>query len=195
MGKAHGQEGTDRGYQLTVGLEMRRPRSSEGQGGCLTLLFLALLYYFWGHSRLLLYLGIVAFVIVIIYAGLWLLADNAESLEVQKLGAPKRTFYTNVAGVTFRNPDGTPRQEIIRDCSQGEWLELIREPDNRHDSNAIAVRRRKSGEQLGYISSDLAFRMAGEMDSGDRFLAWISEITGGTNEFPTRGVNIKVNRY
>ena len=126
---------------------------------------------------------------------LWLLAANAENLELQKLGTPKRTFYTNVAGVTFCNPDGTRRQDIIRDCSQGERLELIREPDNRHDSHAIAVRRKKSGEQLGYISSDLAFRMADEIDSGDRFVAWISEITGGTNEFPTHGVNIKVNRY
>jgi HIRAN domain-containing protein len=35
---------------------------------------------------------------------------------------------------------------------QHEELRLVREPKNRHDSNAIAVHRAATNEQLGYLA-------------------------------------------
>jgi hypothetical protein len=49
-----------------------------------------------------------------------------------------------------------------------------------------------STEQLGYIPSDTAVRMAAEMDGIKEFYAFISQLTGGTSSKPTRGVNIDI---
>lgn len=102
-----------------------------------------------------------------------------------------RSWHTKVAGVTKKNRDGTSRQEIIADCSEGEDLLLVREPDNPKDANAVKVCR-LAGGQIGYISAFLAARMAGEMDRGKKFSARISEITGGVEGKPTLGVNIEI---
>jgi hypothetical protein len=102
-----------------------------------------------------------------------------------------RSWYTKVVGVTKKNTDGTPRQEVIRNCSEGERLLLVREPQNPYDPNAIKVCR-LSGDQIGYISSDIAERMADEMDTGKRFSARIEDMTGGTRGKPSLGVNIVI---
>lgn len=102
-----------------------------------------------------------------------------------------RSWYTKVAGVTKKNLDGTSRQEIIADCREGEALLLVREPNNPKDPNAIKLCR-LLGDQIGYISSEIATRMADEMDRGKKFSAKISEITGGVKGKRTRGVNIEI---
>jgi len=102
-----------------------------------------------------------------------------------------RSWRTRVVGVTKENTDGTPRQRVIRDCREGERLLLLREPRNPYDSNAIKVCR-LSGDQIGYISSDVAERMADEMDAGKRFSARIENITGGSSAKRSLGVNIVI---
>ena len=102
-----------------------------------------------------------------------------------------RSFYTKVVGVTHENRDGSSRQEIIARYLVGEPLELRREPDNPHDSQAIAVCR-ESGEQLGYISTDIGWRLADEIDGGKEFRASLSSLTGGHGSRPVRGVNILI---
>jgi hypothetical protein len=102
-----------------------------------------------------------------------------------------RSWHTSVAGVTKKNRDGRSRQEVIAECRRGEDLLLLREPDNPKDPNAIKVCR-LLGDQVGYISSDVASRMADEMDGGKKFSAKVSEITGGERGKRTRGVNIEI---
>ncbi len=102
-----------------------------------------------------------------------------------------RSWYTSLAGVTKKNHNGRSRQEIIAECNRGEDLLLVREPGNPKDPNAIKVCR-LLGDQIGYISSEVAARMAVEMDGGKKFSAKISEITGGVRGKPTRGVNIEI---
>lgn len=75
----------------------------------------------------------------------------------------KRAFYLQVHGITHRNDDGSSRQRIIRECAVGEELELVPEPDNPYDSDAIKVCR-KTGEQLGYLPSGDGFRFTHEGD-------------------------------
>lgn len=132
-------------------------------------------------------LGLAAYVFLKFYVG----RQEAMVRATLPATAIARSWYTNVAGVTKKNRDGTRRQEIIADCDDGEDLLLVREPDNSYDPNAIKVCR-LSGEQIGYISSDVAATMADEMDGGKRFSAKISEVTGGVKGKRTRGVNIRI---
>jgi len=105
---------------------------------------------------------------------------------------------TKVRGVTFRNRDGTLREDIIiRKCREDDMLGLVREPKNRYDKDAIQVLRLvwtakkkvSSAEQLGYISRELAVDLAPEMDAGAIYFARITALTG-TQEL--RGVNLQI---
>ena len=104
---------------------------------------------------------------------------------------PVRSFYTKVVGVTKRNADGRERQKVIARCRVDDLLLLIREKDNPHDPNAIAVYR-ATNEQIGYISADIAEELAPDMDSDVPISVRISDLTGGTPEKPSRGVNLEI---
>ena len=94
-----------------------------------------------------------------------------------------RTFRTKVVGVTFQNPDGSNRQEIISKCKVGEDVLLIRDYENSYDRYAIAVLR-KTGEQIGFIDKDVAFRhegmndLAPHIDEGGEVGAKIVDLIG-----------------
>jgi len=113
-----------------------------------------------------------------------------------KPSEPKRkpnskTFYTKIAGVTKKNSDGERRQTIIKQLDAAERVALIREPDNRYDPNAIRVESDLG--QIGYIPAVTALNnLASEMDRGCEVTAIISEITGGEQGKPTRGVNLEI---
>jgi MFS superfamily sulfate permease-like transporter len=100
-------------------------------------------------------------------------------------------FYTKVSGVTRQNDDGSDRQQILKRCRDGEKLDLVRDPKNPYDENAIRVCR-KNGEQLGFISAETAEQLARKIDSGMKIEAEIANITGGTTDRPTLGCNLKI---
>ncbi|UCB47954.1 MAG: HIRAN domain-containing protein [Deltaproteobacteria bacterium] len=94
-----------------------------------------------------------------------------------------------VMGVTFANADGSSRQEIIRNCKQGDELILLREPNNRYDIHAIKVcafkkpgflrrwlRRKPVLSQLGYLSKYVASRVVPLMEEGVHVQAVVNEI-------------------
>ena len=62
-----------------------------------------------------------------------------------------------VAGVSFRADD-------VRDASfdPGARLALVREPDNEHDPNAIAIWNHARTLQAGYVPADVAPELAGD---------------------------------
>ena len=99
------------------------------------------------------------------------------------------SFYSKIAGTTF---DG--RQDIIEELSDcgmlnsGQSLFLKREPENPYDRNAIAILHPSTMQQLGYIEKNLAAEMAAKMDTGTRYSAEVSQLTGGTGY--RYGVNI-----
>jgi len=100
-------------------------------------------------------------------------------------------LHSKVVGVTRQNHDGSDRQEIARGCRGGERLTLRREPDNPQDANAVAVFR-ANGEQVGYLSAGVAEQLAPLLDAGAPVTAEVSEVTGGTPDKPTYGVNIRI---
>lgn len=78
-------------------------------------------------------------------------------------------FYYKVVGVTFANPDGTSRQEIISKMQKGNPVSLVREPNNLYDPNAIAVYFGE--EQVGYIARGEAELLSQLMDLGGSLIA------------------------
>jgi HIRAN domain len=117
-----------------------------------------------------------------------------------------RSIHTKIRGVTKENPDGASRQQIISQCCRsGNALFLVREPNNPVDPNAIQVRRivysdvpedkPRLGEQLGYVSHELADDIAPKMDhDGFVLMAWIMNVTGGEDK-ESLGVNIQIEEY
>lgn len=86
-----------------------------------------------------------------------------------------RCFNLHVVGVSHRNKDGTKRQDVVRSCSAGEIVQLVPEPDNPYDHDAIRVCR-LTGEQIGYIDQANACRLAGDLASGWTYRATVDRI-------------------
>ena len=94
-------------------------------------------------------------------------------------------FYTKAAGVTFEN-----RQAIVEQLVAGQPLELVRERDNAHDENAIAVMA--DGEQIGYLKRNIARHLAPNFDQGISYEAMVVQVTGSAEK--NWGVNIFIRR-
>ena len=94
-------------------------------------------------------------------------------------------FFTKVAGVSF---DG--RQDVLGGMRSGEPLELVRQPENQHDVNAIAVYY--GTLHVGYIKKEISRRIAPNIDGGERYHASVTDVTGGGTRH--WGINILVHR-
>jgi single-stranded-DNA-specific exonuclease len=92
-------------------------------------------------------------------------------------------FHTKLAGVSFEG-----RQDVIAGLRVGVEVELQRQPDNPHDSNAIAVAF--GALQLGFIKAGIAKHIAPVIDAGAKYRARIESLTGGADKH--RGVNVYV---
>ena len=91
----------------------------------------------------------------------------------------EQTFKIPVVGVTFPNPNGSDRQQFIKQCRPGETIRLIREPDNPHDPLAVAVLR-ANDQQVGYLPR--GDRLAYHLDRGGGARARVFRRTGGSTE-------------
>jgi hypothetical protein len=109
------------------------------------------------------------------------------------MGNPKlvKHFFTKVVGVSHRNANGTSRQAAIKSCSVLETPALEHEDENPHDPNAVKVSR-QNGQQLGYLPAELAPEIVSKSNRGHRFAVFISNLTGGTRDAPTREVNLLI---
>jgi len=114
-------------------------------------------------------------------------AVNLAAKEEYKNIGDSESFFTKLAGVTF---DG--RQEIIDKLKPSSPLNLKREPENEHDSNAIRVLT-PAGVDLGFLNRNLAKQLAPLMDAGGQFECRVTDVTGGGGK--NYGVNILVRKY
>jgi HIRAN domain len=109
-----------------------------------------------------------------------------------------RAFHSKIAGVTAKNDNGRSRQDYIRAfCTAGMPLQLVREPKNPFDKNAVGlwIKARAlifftSNVQIGYLGRDVAGEIAPRLDRGDLVHAEISDVTGGGSK--NFGVNILI---
>lgn len=96
------------------------------------------------------------------------------------------TFYTKAVGVTFEG-----RQEFVRALKKGQYLQLVREPQNIRWDNAIAVYDRI--RKIGYLSGYIVSALAEKLDNGYQAEAIVEEITGF--QYDNQGVNLLVRVY
>lgn len=81
------------------------------------------------------------------------------------------------------------RQKAIKKCEIGDTIALVRERDNKYDTNAVAVMS-DAGKQLGYIPKDDAVWVAEILDRGEPIKAHIVRLYN-RNDF--RNVVIQIN--
>ena len=111
-----------------------------------------------------------------------------------------KSFFSKVAGVSHENPNGSSRQAYIKYyCEPGKELVIKRELDNPYDSHTISVwvthkawLRPEKEFQIGYLNRQVAKEVAEHIDPGGTAKVKIKNLTGGTRDKKTRGVNIEV---
>jgi len=94
-----------------------------------------------------------------------------------------KTYCCKVAGVTFEG-----RQTIIARIESGDDILLIPDPDNLYDSNAVKVVWRE--KCVGFIPRELNGEIAVKMN-GCSTPGFVMRTTGGTEDFPTLGLEIE----
>lgn len=90
------------------------------------------------------------------------------------------TIYSRIAGLYYAIGDILPSSIL----SVGDLLDLIREPDNRHDS--FAVRVVLDGRMLGYVPATHSRTVARSMDSGHFMVAVVSRVGSSDVEIEIR---------
>ena len=75
-----------------------------------------------------------------------------------------------VVGLDFPNADGSNRRSEAMMTLPGAPVELVPEPKNKYDSNAISVVS-PQGVQLGYVNAERAPYISGRMSRGEDVVA------------------------
>lgn len=104
---------------------------------------------------------------------------------------PRKQIF-DLVGEGQLNADGSHRQKILCQCLPAHLVELVREPDNPYDPNAILVVHQLSKKGIGYISREDAVVLAAALDEGIQVMARIHELTGGLVNYPSFGCRICV---
>lgn len=84
-----------------------------------------------------------------------------------------------VVGIDFPNANGSNRRSEVMMTLPGDPVELLPEPKNKHDSNALAVVSPR-GIQLGYINAERAPYIGGRMNRGEGVEAIFQGLNGGS---------------
>ncbi|HEV3156017.1 MAG TPA: helicase-related protein [Candidatus Baltobacteraceae bacterium] len=117
-----------------------------------------------------------------------LFAEKATFLERDPFASigEAASFFTKVVGVSFEG-----RQARLGTLRSGDVVELVRQPENPADSQAIAVFF--GVLQLGFLRRQIAARLAPKIDAGEGYRATIRDLTGGSagKHF---GINVFVER-
>lgn len=119
-----------------------------------------------------------------------------------KLTSP---FTVKVVGVSFRPtyPDNLYAldeawQRSVLDNDEPLAAVLVRELDNTHDPNAVAVHVPALGEEwghIGYLVAPIAARLAPEMDSGDRWGGEVVNVLIDPDFLDRPGISIRCIRH
>lgn len=104
---------------------------------------------------------------------------------------------TKVVGLSFL-PNGTypgilhTLKDVV-ELGRPPLLKLVRDPDNPHDPNAVAVRSAKKDTHLGHLPAALAARIAPEMDAGTFWLIESYEVLvmPGHEDKPGLSLNLR----
>jgi hypothetical protein len=102
-----------------------------------------------------------------------LFSINNNEEEMISMSKIKEVIF-KVVGVSFKNEDGTSRQEIISKMTNESNILLVREPQNLYDTNAVAIYA--DMKQIGYVGKEYAGLLSQFMDGGQKFTASVIEL-------------------
>jgi hypothetical protein len=87
---------------------------------------------------------------------------NPKSTQLYRLGLYSFNVRgTNYYGAAVKSADLRP----------GKPVRLVREPDNEHDPNAIAIYAANVRSRIGFVNKQRAARLAKSLDAGEHFTA------------------------
>jgi hypothetical protein len=101
-------------------------------------------------------------------------------------------FSLPACGERFANEDGTSRQEELRRCAPGDWLQLVREPDNPHDPLAVGIITTR-GVRVGYLSRERAGWIGSKIDRGYDVRAIVQRVKGSHLSGAALGLVMRLN--
>lgn len=101
--------------------------------------------------------------------------DAAARPRERRPVKPKLEFGSTALGVESLVVGIKFHRGHVDGIAQGDGVELVREPNNDYDPNAIRVNL-QSGETLGYLTRELAAVLAKQMDAGSSVQAQVSKI-------------------
>ena len=81
-------------------------------------------------------------------------------------------MFAELRGTNFRPVEC---QMQARELIEGSYVELRRDPGNKHDANAIGVWSKDL--MIGYVAKEIAAKIASDMDHGKNFKA-VVEVAG-----------------
>jgi hypothetical protein len=110
------------------------------------------------------------------------------ALLVAALAAPAQSVKLLVQSSPLAGYRYAEAAQVWAELRVGERLELVREPDNLHDRNAVRVEWR--GRKLGYVPRAENEALAWAMDRGERVSARISRLQPHPN--PRRRIEFEV---
>jgi hypothetical protein len=114
-----------------------------------------------------------------------------QGKQVIPAGPPITHFYTKVAGVTFRNFDGSSRQDVVKKCKVLDSVTLKYEEGGKDIERAVGVYS-AGGEQMGRLGPEPTAKVSALMKSGFRIFAFVSKLTGGHVLHPVREAEIVI---
>lgn len=101
-----------------------------------------------------------------------------------------KVINTKLAGVSQTNPDGTERQDIIKDLIMGEIVLLVRDHGNDHDLYATQVQT-QLGEVIGRVPRQKTPQVGAWIDAGNLAIANVTS-RGSVPGKEIVGVNIDI---
>jgi len=101
----------------------------------------------------------------------------------------EKKTHTKIAGVTYNNEDGTPRQDIIKTLIVGQELSIKHDSLNPFDANCQNLTT-DNGLLVGNLKRELAADVRNGQLNGWTYMAKVKDITGQDKH--TLGVNIEL---
>jgi hypothetical protein len=100
--------------------------------------------------------------LLVMLCALWLGAAHAGEVRILVQSSPLAGFKYHAG------------EDLWPELREGDRLDLVREPDNEHDANAIRVEWH--GRKLGYLPRKENRAVAAAMDNGDKVDARIAKL-------------------
>lgn len=101
-------------------------------------------------------------------------------------------FSLAAVGCWYDNEDGTSRQAELARLTPGEEIALIREPENPHGRNAVAIFSAR-GIRVGYIGKERSVWIASKIDRDYPVRAIVQRVKGRDLPDATLGLVMRIN--